>query len=56
MYNQTGKLWFKIISFIVLEAFLFTIADISWAANYKERKARYNPLTQIKRKYLFVCI
>ncbi len=38
MYDQTNKLWFKIISFIVLEAFLFTIADISWAANYKERK------------------
>ena len=38
MYDQTNKLWFKIISFIVLEAFLFTIADVSWAANYRQKK------------------
>ncbi|MBU1042850.1 MAG: hypothetical protein KJ915_00425, partial [Candidatus Omnitrophica bacterium] len=38
MYDQTGKLWFKIIAFIVLEAFLFTIADVSWAANYRDQR------------------
>ncbi|MBU1086640.1 MAG: hypothetical protein KKD05_03890, partial [Candidatus Omnitrophica bacterium] len=38
MYDQTGKLWFKIMAFIVLEAFLFTIADISWAANYRDQR------------------
>ncbi|MFH1061545.1 MAG: cysteine peptidase family C39 domain-containing protein, partial [Candidatus Omnitrophota bacterium] len=38
MYDQTGKLWFKIVSFIVLEAFLFTMSDISWAANYRDQR------------------
>ncbi len=33
MFDQTGKLWFKIVAFVILEVFLFTIVDVSWAAN-----------------------
>jgi len=46
MYDQTGKLWFKIIAFIVMEAFLFTIADTSWAANYREQKGNQQALVE----------
>ncbi|MBU4479160.1 MAG: hypothetical protein KKH34_08785, partial [Candidatus Omnitrophica bacterium] len=38
MYDQTNKLWFKAIAFIVMQAFILTLADVSWAANYRENK------------------
>ncbi|MFH1093882.1 MAG: cysteine peptidase family C39 domain-containing protein, partial [Candidatus Omnitrophota bacterium] len=50
MYDQTNKLWFKIISFIVLETFLFTIADISWAANYRENRGSQEALMDQRTK------
>ena len=39
MSGLTNKLWFKAIAFIVLQMFFLTQADISWAANYRERKS-----------------
>ncbi|MCP4649168.1 MAG: hypothetical protein GY853_03685 [PVC group bacterium] len=40
MQGLTGKLWFKIIAFIVLQTFMFVQADISWAANYRQQKGQ----------------
>ncbi|MBI4846769.1 MAG: hypothetical protein HY810_09935, partial [Candidatus Omnitrophica bacterium] len=38
MSELTNKLWFKLVALIVLEAFFLTIADISWAGNYRENR------------------
>ncbi|MBU0633508.1 MAG: hypothetical protein KKA52_00415, partial [Candidatus Omnitrophica bacterium] len=38
MSNLTNKLWFRVTAFLVMEAFLFTLADISWAADYRQKQ------------------